>query len=312
MTRTRTAATATFVVALVAAALFALLRSSTGNSAPAPGQDTQESRELTDSLIGRFPERDAPSEDRTSLGGGASPTTETPSGSIVGRLVDRRGNPVSPARIRVDSRDTERVRRTKVDAEGRFSFSRLAVGATFNLHVEEDSLPAGYIPPWRQDVSYPVRPAAIPAGFIGTEVTIPDGGVPVEVTLTALRGSTVFGRVLGPNREPIANAFVRLSCIQPQGLGVSADSTTDTEGRFEHSGVYPGVYRTQVHLVSILPQYQGMGLPVPTRLEILEGSITQSVVIQVGTGTKTVTGTVVDQDGAPFSGLKVLAYLNTY
>ena len=70
--------------------------------------------------------------------------------------------------------------------------------------------------------------------------------------------------------------------------------------------VYPGRYYTKIMLKeAVEPAHRHMAVPLPERITIEEGGIYELPRLQVGVGSKRVTGVVLNQDGRPFAGLLV-------
>jgi len=118
---------------------------------------------------------------------------------------------------------------TTADAGGRFSFTGLAPGRYSLL---------------------PIDPGTDLAGAASRIVELTRDGIPTEVQLWMAPFSTVSGRVLDPDDEPVARAIVRVGALEWfEGQRVLAvvqrEVRTDDDGRYTLP-VTPGEYRLQV------------------------------------------------------------------
>jgi hypothetical protein len=192
--------------------------------------------------------------------------------------------------------------------KGEFSFA--VSPGDYTVRVAEEGLPANHLPPWNQTQvgSVYTDDPNFPSGFYATKVSVPRTGGEFAIELRVFLAATAAGYVIGPQGEPVEGAFVRLqSCIAPTGL--QATEKTDVTGRFEMSRVYPGRYFTQIILKEAVdPAHRQMAVPLPEKVTVEEGGIYELSRLQVGVGSKRITGVVLNQDGRPFVGVLVACY----
>jgi Carboxypeptidase regulatory-like domain len=137
--------------------------------------------------------------------------------SVVGRVIDSQGRPITEASVRLGNRFWNPA--TKTDAEGRFRFRNVAATNTF-LTVQA----TGHAPEARS-------------------VRVSDGLKPIEFCLGA--GRTIQGNVVDPQGRPLAGASVIVSRWDgPRTL--DRLSQTDAEGRFVWDGAPSGQFSLTV------------------------------------------------------------------
>ena len=227
--------------------------------------------------------------------------------TVHGRLVTEFG--LAPDRGKVELRERDgqgRSRTADVDREGRFG---LAVEpGTWSCLVSE--LPPEFLPPYQQEVPPPTSVDA-PAGFFGHPIEVPEGVESIDVEVRVFRASSVTGRVLGSDGQPVAGVFVGLLSVRPDLVskrlaGPQVTGETNALGEFRADRVYPGLSRARVYIRADHPE-AGTPRPYPQEFVVVEGSATD-LIIELGAGPWTLGGVVVDQDGEPFPNLELLVY----
>ena len=163
-----------------------------------------------------------------------------PGATVEGRVVDRRGGPIPGASVFFQTTGGGRLTRSRrllegsepqatTDADGRFALVDLAPGERIALTI--------------------VKPGYAEATLPGVEV--PPARL-VEVVLAA--AARLSGRVLDPDREPIAEAGVllfkersgmMLGDVMMRGQ-MAGNATTDAEGRFTLADLKPGTMTLDV------------------------------------------------------------------
>ena len=189
---------------------------------------------------------------------------------------------------------------------GRFAFTDLKSGK-YSVRINGDKLPEEFLGPWRQSVGTPGQGNQYQA----KRVSIPSEGGSFEVELRVFAKSVAWGTVLGRDGKPVENATVRLqgSAARGQPASLHADAFTDKDGRFEIQNVYPGTYvLTASPFFATEKLYQTQLAPIPLAVTILAGGVYDLGIIQLGVGTNTIVGRVVDEQGVPFKNLRVIAY----
>jgi hypothetical protein len=104
-------------------------------------------------------------------------------------------------------------------------------------------------------------------------VNLEPGSKSPEVKVVLRRGRTVHGRLVGPDRKPVAK--VRMACQVPNASVLAEFATIDvTDGRFTLTGcdpdkTYPALFLDAEHqwgAVALIPGKQAQGKPVTVRL----------------------------------------------
>jgi len=232
--------------------------------------------------------------------------TPSASGVIRGKVLDDLERPVARVMVELFLERDGPVSATQAVADGRFDFDGLP-GGSYSVRLNAESLPSGVLPPWRQDMGTPGNGNKYEA----KRVEMPKTGGTFDVELRVFTPSVAWGRVVGPAGESVEGVHVRLqgaaSAGQPSSL--MAEAYSDASGRFEIENVYPGRYVAEVYPQSASNSfYHTVPAPIPPAFEILAGGTYDIGVLQLGGGTNTVFGRVVDEEGVPFAGLPVIAY----
>lgn len=178
---------------------------------------------------------------------------------VSGRVLDQDGVPVGRARVRLLL--SAREWKEPVDALGQFLFEGLEPGR-YRLVVDGRSLPEGYLPPWRQQVT---------GGASGSGMVVQlRSGAESVVDLQVFQAARVLARIVGEEGQPIEGARVSLR----SGTGHSASTKTDGRGEFELGGLYPGTYRAAVHIATGADGAL-RALPTSLAVELAPGEVRQ-------------------------------------
>jgi len=258
-----------------------------------------ERREEEPAAAAREPAADAP----------GSP--EVGEAHVHGVVVDGFGTRVGPCvvELRAEGADPLRV---EVADDGSFALD-VPAGA-YLAGVLASSLPPGILPPfeqWTDPAAY--RGDGRVNGFYATAVDASEPDADVFVELRVFRAATVAGYVLDAARRPIEGAWVHLNpaAAGPVPPALARSGRSDAVGRFEITGVYPELYRAAVALRSAVdPRHHDAVAPLPRTLRIEEGDVRELQPFTLGGGDHVVRGTIVNQDGEPFAGLRVRCYLD--
>ncbi|MET0283226.1 MAG: carboxypeptidase regulatory-like domain-containing protein [Polyangiales bacterium] len=183
-------------------------------------------------------------------------------------LRDAPGNPVDDAEVVITGPGLWPAQAARADARGEVLFVGLAAG-DYNVRARR----AGR-------VALGQGPTAIvPGQRTEAELTLSDG--------PSLRGSVVDAQ----SNKPLANARVSVQDLTP-GLDALTVST-DAQGQFSASGLWPGASRIDVQRDGYAPMGRELELPARAPLLIaLEGAASLS-------------GLVVDEEGKPLAGAQI-------
>ena len=244
------------------------------------------------------------------LAQGASPAAY---GRVVGQIIEPGQNtPIAGARINMlpagrPATLPPPIFETTTDAEGRFALEYVPPGA-YRLQASK----AGYAMP-TLDVPPPT-------------VDVSAGQTASNVSIALVRGGAIAGRVLDASGEPQAEVQVmavrRLQNGPPMPVPIGRNAQTDDLGVYRLYGLPPGQYYVQVSprpefgLFNVtsprssvtIPTYYPAARTVDTAqaIAVTAGETTQNVDIHViETVAYQISGTVVDESGAPVAGAAV-------
>ncbi|MAB78610.1 MAG: hypothetical protein CMJ89_04575 [Planctomycetes bacterium] len=228
-------------------------------------------------------------------------------GRIVGRVSDQNGNDlVNGEGIEITLRQENCIlHRTRLDASGRFEFEKVVPG-NWRIHVEKESLPAGYLSPWHRRQQSHVGKQI---GLVAEVMRLRDGETE-HVRLGVFQAARVQGTVFSPD-GPFEKVFVRMQSVAPGLQGLSHNAQTDWNGGFSMS-VYPGKFRSLFALTDALPEVHRDAIhPTPRTFEFEAGRTYELKPFRFGPqGVAAVEGRVLGQDGEPYEGLSVICYLD--
>ena len=203
-----------------------------------------------------------------------------PGGPLAGRVVDADGRPVEGVWLTAEA--------TSVAARFAGTPQRVDAESDSEGRFELKGLPA----------AEPLRLTARHSGYSEAQI----GGIVVplaEPLVVELRkGSTILGRVVGPEGEPIENASVTVTA--PLGIGSTGfglPALTDVDGRFEVGGLGAGT-RTLTARADGYQQREVEGLT------ILEDDELGPVEVRLEAGAE-ISGRVLARDGSPAPGTGV-------
>jgi Carboxypeptidase regulatory-like domain len=177
--------------------------------------------------------------------------TLTKWGSIAGRIVDERGDPLQGANVQTLRVRFERGRRRLVaegaaiasDDMGRFRIYNVPPGQ-FVVSASAGSIGSNAIPGYARSF-YPGTPNAGQAQFVTVGPSQDITGI--DLALSRTRTARIMGRMLNSAGEPTTGGNVMLlpsqTSTSPAFVGAGARITTD--GQFEFTNVVPGQYVIQ-------------------------------------------------------------------
>jgi RNA polymerase sigma factor (sigma-70 family) len=215
----------------------------------------------------------------------AAEATEEVLGSISGRLYETdTGNGVEGGVITLRRVAEAEATTTETDAKGLFCFERLAPGEYWVQLTEDDGFR------WR----YPR------ARYVNQErkVLVEPSGEEAVIEFTVVRGLTVRGRVVGPDRQALPGIAVN-AWSEPNE--VEAETTTDDQGCFVFHG-----FGTNLPVV-LWPHCEGLAMPPYGPVSVPAEGI-DDLVLTMGPES-VITGRLVDQDGNPLEGAKVRPWM---
>ncbi|HEX5657997.1 MAG TPA: carboxypeptidase regulatory-like domain-containing protein [Polyangiales bacterium] len=182
-------------------------------------------------------------------------------------LRDTPGNPVDDAEIVITGPGLWPAQAARADAKGEALFVGLAAGE-YNVRARR-----------ARRVAIGALSAIVPGQRTEAELTLGEG--------PTLKGSVVDAQ----SQKPLANARVSVQDLTP-GLDAS-DVTTDAQGSFTASGLWPGAARIDVQRDGYAPLGRELELPARAPLVIaLEGAAALG-------------GVVVDEAGKPIAGAQL-------
>ena len=313
-------ALATFGLALLVIGRLALSESASDVAGSDPIAIESSPKDVPDGATRHFAE-DTNEEQRAALGAGAARTeVRSVSGTVAERLAtisgilrDQHGDTLGPARLQLRNEDDREEIGISVGADGRWLLEGVPPGAYL---IGAEKLPDGYVPSWDQwepRVSTRLRPedraqsGPVPTPDYGAVAVVVDPDAAVSgVELTVYLAARVAGRLLDGDGDPVVDTDVRLRGAERGYENMHRDTRTDAHGEFRVDDLWPGTYE--------LVAYPGreIGSQALTQASFplvgVFGGSEEWMEIRLGVGGCRVRGRVVDDEGAPFAGLKVLCY----
>ncbi|MEZ6014425.1 MAG: carboxypeptidase-like regulatory domain-containing protein [Planctomycetota bacterium] len=232
---------------------------------------------------------------------------DEPNATLRVQVVRDDGVPMPDLTIDVrDSTGADVAQALEASQPGTYVVERLPLG-TFEVRVTD--LPDGVLPPRSQQGMYGPRLVELLEGEN-------------ELTLEVVRGARVFGRILGPDGALQRDAHARFALVDERDdrAYLRAELCDAGETGWYEALLYPGTWLAspQRHRAPNLPPLPPDALkpppadfdappPAPTPCTVTAGS---SLQLDLGwrVGPATLTLTVVDEQGAPFAGAKVLVH----
>lgn len=199
-------------------------------------------------------------------------------GVITGVVVDASGDPVADVSVEATRVGGSEEPAVLTNDDGRYTISGLAAGqykVRFNADVID-----GILSEWYNGarVQADATPVTVIAGATATaDASLYDGA--------KIEGRVIDGTTLATVEYVVVSAFVRT----PWGESFVDETTTDSEGHYEFTGLWPGDYRLS---------YESYETPLPassTYLDVREGSHLVGVDAELGE-TGVVSGRVTNRD----------------
>ncbi|MDB4958785.1 MAG: hypothetical protein JWO36_6354 [Myxococcales bacterium] len=206
-------------------------------------------------------------------------------GTIVGHVV-REKKPVPGAHVDIRGPNDRELEATRTDATGRFEARGLRAG------------------PWTLYASNEHE-----GSFGGPEHVQLNRGQTAEVTIDLAFSAAISGRVIDQNGEPVPGVAVWLSntANDDAGLAVTSIDGTFRAASMSGGGQYRPSVRRNPRSITLLKPASGTEFPLVT-LSGRDSEVT-GIVLAVQLDRLSISGKVVDGDGAPVADTRVLAEL---
>ncbi len=234
------------------------------------------------------------------------PSEPKPLCQVVGEVVDDLGNLIAVEGVEI-SLLPDGETRTIQTSQGIFE-AQLDVGL-HSIRVSDSFIPPEYLPQIQvsasQILGYEDTTGLLPPTI---NITAVDTSRSIQVILQ--RPCTVGGRIVDADHQPIERAFIRLQSYAKGMQQLHADIQTSSDGTFRFEKIRPGASYDLLIWTGESPTEAHRKLPRPLPLPIATFPSQNHALgdIVVGAGPLTLTGTVLDQDGSPFSNLLVSCY----
>jgi hypothetical protein len=230
-------------------------------------------------------------------------------GVLRGHVVDGSEKRLATGRVQVfrSPNDLEPIAQADVGgAECEYRFS-LSAGNAHYVAVDPESVESLGVPPLSRGFTRAQR------GLDGSILLNQYSRVRVEVQegetswqdLRIARLGDVVGRLLGEEGMPLPGIVARVVGLETNNSGNTQDDTTDENGSFRHHQLFPGSYRLSFFSPVVSEDFQP---PLPTDFVLMDGESRDLGDFRAQSGTCTVVGIIVDQDGRPFPGLPIAFY----
>ena len=239
------------------------------------------------------------------------PKDET--GKVTVRIVDAFGNHVRHGEVLVMQKHKVLETLSIQEDDGLFR-CELGASEAYEFMVKPESLRGGLMPQLlRSRGTQKEGPARDPfdlKNFARAYVRL-KAKDDVSVELLVAAPVRAYGRVLGPNGNPLEGIMVALSALDRNAGGLAEASMTNELGEFAFLEVFPGNHRLLVHVApNQVPEGENWNPPAPQDAKIHPGQDFDWGDTRIGSGQCSVSGWIVNQDGFGFAGLPVLCYSN--
>lgn len=225
---------------------------------------------------------------------------------ITGRVEDSFGTPVNVSLVKFFNTGDGAITEVLLE-NGKFE---AAVGyGLYAVLVPDDLVPEGLLPQLALS-PHQLRGELDEAPLLPPMVDTRGERQSASVLVVLQRPGRVNGRVVDLVGQPVENAFVRIQSTLPGLQSLSFDRMTSHDGTFEVKGARPNGDYVLIVMASaaVSVDHRALAPPKPLYLEILAGQELNLPDLVLGGGAVNVRGRVLDQDGIPFSGLKVQCY----
>ena len=232
-------------------------------------------------------------------------------GFIHGNLRDSSGAIISQGRVLIfGDRDlSKEVATLELEGPEREYSCELPAGKSYYLLVDPASLGSGYVPALGRsrgrstERSHDQRESPDLTPYTKYFVTL-GGGEQVRRDLQVGLLARAWGRLLDSNGSPIEGALARMSGLSKDISGLSEDAMTDSSGLFSYVELFPGDYRLT------FSRAEAWSPPRVLDMTIHEAEVRDLGEFRAGGDGLSIRGRIVNQDGDPFPGLRILCYSN--
>jgi hypothetical protein len=243
-------------------------------------------------------------------------TARPSAAAISGRVIDQgSGRPLPRMVVSLFKEDAAQPVEMTTDAEGRFAFTNLAAGK-YGVLVAHDEHRSTYLRQWFGDPGPPERFGGPPRLSLELAPAEQRGGVDIALT----RALAIEGHVVDAWGEPIETAEVNATIVRVDGRALSSASTfTDDLGIYRLFGLRPGLYHVCVTPAAQSAAPEGSSLertcyPASSgenqdgrEIAVASGDVTGIDIQLQPTGSRSISGVVMDVRGAPVEGADVAA-----
>jgi hypothetical protein len=172
----------------------------------------------------------------------------------------------------------------------------------YELFIDPSDVPEGLVAPGRCLVPGPTAP-----GVAATIIQVARGEE-ASAVLFLNDARVLAGRVLGPNGHGLAGVVLRAAATPRGHQQVTYDFESGEDGVFSLDAALPLEYALRiVDLRAHAEALRALPLPPPQLVDLQPGDV-REVELRVAPGRHSITGTIVDETGAPFPGIDLLAH----
>jgi hypothetical protein len=187
------------------------------------------------------------------------------------------------------------------DARGELRAALPGLGR-YELFIAPSDVPRGLVAPGRFLVPGPTGP-----GVTATFVDLARGS-DASAVLYLNDARVLAGRLLGPGGDGLAGVHLRAAATAAGHQRVSYDFDSGEDGVFALHGALPLEYVLRVvDLGAHTEALRALPLPPPQLVDLQPGDV-RGIDLRVSAGRHLITGTIIDERGAPFPGIDLLAY----